>query len=129
MPLTTADAPGNSAFAACDVCGRTDSFAGYAAVPGAAVSIGWCHECLQRQCQPMFAIEALVCDLHSEAPEKDKDLAESVAMWKQRGVNPTLDLADWFLEQYTYTEGEYIRIRELLLSLWNDAANELESGS
>lgn len=121
MPLTTSDAPGNMSPSSCDVCGRAENFAGYAAVPGAAMTIGWCHECLQKNCQPIAALEVAVCHLDPENPENDESLAEAVATWKRRGVGPELDLAEWFLEESVYVDGGYVRIRDLLLGLWNEA--------
>jgi hypothetical protein len=128
--LTTADIPGNSS-PSCGVCGRTGDYGGTYAVPGAPVTIEWCNECLQRGCQPMFVVE-LHSRLHVDSGYMDTaiadhlstppDLGESVAAAKQQGIGPDLGLADWFLEEYTWLDGGYVRIRDLLLGFWNEAA-------
>jgi hypothetical protein len=97
----------------CDICRRDEDFVGYAAVPGAAVTVGWCRECLDRRCQPMFAVEAALCYMD---PEKNLilSLEESVAKMRAGGIEPVETLADWFLDEQTYKDGEYLTIRALL---------------
>lgn len=93
----------------CNVCGRSDDFVGYAAVPGAPVTIGWCKECLQRVCQPMFVIETALVD-----PE-DESLEDGVKrQWREQAIDPREHLAEWFLESETYVDGEYVKVGDLL---------------
>ena len=46
----------------CEVCDREGrEILGVAAVPGAAVSVATCRECIVRDCQPLFCVEVAVC--------------------------------------------------------------------
>jgi len=91
----------------CDICGYsnidqvtwrpTGEIVGVASVPGFAVSIAWCIECLKRGAFPMFCVEYVVCD-------GELTLEETIV---QHGIEPVMkNCADWFLDSVTYVMPE-----------------------
>jgi hypothetical protein len=110
----------------CDVCGRSEDIVGVGAVPGAAISIVWCRNCLVNDAQPLFAIEVLF--MHGPQEDgsdhlADKDLTTMLAYAKHRypDVHPSMMVADWYLNQTTWWEGEYVRIGDLVEQIWEEA--------
>lgn len=70
----------------------------------------------------MFAVEAAVCLGGPSEDDPDAPLwgiQKSVAFLKKNGVGPTLDLADWFLDEFVYQNGEYVQIRAFLQNLYD----------
>jgi hypothetical protein len=105
----------------CGVCGGEsgDEFVGYAAVPGAPVTIGWCRKCLTLGCQPFFQVEYWFAD-----HEEELTLRQTL---KRHGLEVVLDQAiPHILEMNTFYDHEYILIGQLLEKL---AASELKVGA
>lgn len=106
----------------CGVCGRAEDIVGVAAVPAAPVTISWCRECLNRHCQPLFALEVHVCPSDPEGdPYYDESIEHGMEYAKLKNVKPWEHIADWYLTESTWYKGEYIQVGALLHQLWDAA--------
>ena len=93
----------------CGVCnGESETeFVGYAAVPFAPMTIGWCQKCLELGAQPFFQVEALLAD-----HENDMDLLETVQHY---GLEVVKEQAiSYFLQTNTFYNHEYVLIGKVL---------------
>jgi hypothetical protein len=113
----------------CQVCLRKDQeIAGVAAVPGAAVSLLYCIDCLRHHAQPDFTIAVhFIVGPTEEYPDghpiDQEDLPALIAYSKKMYPDhpPQEMLAEWFLEETIWYDGAYMLVGDFLTRLWNEA--------
>lgn len=93
----------------CGVCnGESEApFVGYAAVPGAPMTIGWCEKCLQLGCQPFFQVEYWFSDHENDLTLQETILEYGLEIVKEQAI-------PHILQTNTFYNHEYVLIGKVL---------------